>query len=194
MGASSLELEALLRAYVADIPESVASISGQRDELVGPSSRLEPIGVFEGMVLAMATRPSCGARLKWFQFSDWWKVPRMLRGRTPSPKEAKTPFEGRICFDGLVDKEAFGRLRAMIPVQPSDASRVLGVKSFAVLPMFGGVYREDVAQQYGYRTPVSLRRERGTRTGLWSAVADPDATVTVPGVALYEKDAAAGRV
>ena len=111
-----------------------------------PSSRLEPFGFFAGMVFAMVTRDSCGARLKWFQYLDWWKVPRMHRGRTPSSKEAKAPFKGRICFDDLVDK--------------------------------------DVAQQCGYRMPVSLRHERGTRSGVWSSAADPDATVTAPGVAL----------
>ena len=194
LGALSLELEALLRSYVADILEFVVSIIGQRDELVGPSSRLEPIGVFAGMVFAMVTSASCGARLKRFQFLDWWEVPRMLRGRPPSSREVKAPSKGRIGFDDLVDKGVFERMRALIPAQPSDKYRVWGVKSFAVLPMFGGVYREDVAQQYGYRTPVSLRRERGTRSGLRSAVADPDATLAAPGVASYEKDAAAGRV
>ena len=123
LGAWSLDLGALLRAFVADIPESVASISGQRDDLVGPSGRLESFGVFAGTAFAMVTRASCGARLKWFQFLDWWEVPRMLRGRAPSSKEAKAPFKGRIGFDDLVDKEVFERMRGLIPVQPDDKSR-----------------------------------------------------------------------
>ena len=41
--------------------------------------------------------------------------------------------------------------------------------------------------------PVSSRQERGTHSG-YCPVVDPDATVTVPGVATYEKEEAAGRV
>ena len=123
LGASSLELEALLRAYIHDIPEFVVSIIGQSGELVGPSGRLEPLGVLAGMVFALVARASYGARLQWFQALDWWKVSRMLRGLTPSSKEAKAPLKGRIGFDDLVYKDASERMRGLIPVQPDDKSR-----------------------------------------------------------------------
>ena len=78
-------------------------------------------------------------------------------------------------------------------VQPDDMSRVGGVNSFALYPMFGGKSREDVAQQRGHRMPASPRQEKGTHSGLWLAAVDPDASVTVSGAESYEKDEAAGR-
>ena len=123
-GASSLELEALLRTYIDDIPESVAAIIGQRYELAGQSGRLAPIGVLAGMVFAMATRASCGARLKWPQALDWWKVSCMLRGLTPSTQGAKAPLRGRTGFVDLVEKDVFESTHSLIPVQPDDKSRV----------------------------------------------------------------------
>ena len=62
--ASPMELDSVLRAYVDDIPESVASMIGQRDKLVGPSGRFEPIGVIAGMAFATVTRAPYAARLK----------------------------------------------------------------------------------------------------------------------------------
>ena len=156
-GASSLELEAPLRAYVNDIPESVASIIGQREELVGPPGRLEPIGVLAGMVIAMVTRASYVARLKWFRALDWWEVSRMLRGLAPSFKEAKALFKGRIGSDGHVDKDAFERVRGLIPVQPGENYRAWGVNSFAVLPTWPssvGAARECRRVKEEVRTPA----------------------------------------
>ena len=68
----------------------------------------------------------------------------------------------------------------MIPVQPDDKSRVCGVNSFAALPMFGGAFGEDVAQQCGYGMPASSGQEKGAHSGLWLAAVDPDATGTAP--------------
>ena len=48
----------------------------------------------------------------------------MLRALTPSSKDAKSALKGRIGFDDLVDKDAFERLRGLIPAQPDDRSRV----------------------------------------------------------------------
>ena len=84
------------------------------------------------------------------------------------------------------------RLRGVIPFQPDDRSHVWGVNSFAALPMFGGMFCEDVAQQRGYRMPVAYRQETGARSGLCVAAVDPDATVTAPAVASYEREEAAG--
>ena len=58
LGASSLELEALLRAYVDGILEFVVTIIGQRADLACQAGRLEPIGVLAGMGFAMVTRAS----------------------------------------------------------------------------------------------------------------------------------------
>ena len=124
LGASPMKLESLLRAYVDDIPESVVSIIAQRDELAGPSGRFEPLGAVEGMAPATVTRASHGARLKWRQFLDWRKDSCLLRALPPSSKEAKSPVKGRFGFDGLVGRDAFQRLRGLIPAQPDDKSRV----------------------------------------------------------------------
>ena len=90
------------------------------------------------------------------------------------------------------EKNAFDCVRALLRVQPGDKSRVWGVNSFATLPMFRGAFREDVAQQRGFRMPVSSNQEKGTRSGLRLTVVDPDATVTGPGVASHAKEEAAG--
>ena len=52
-----------MRSCVDDVPASAASIVVQRDKLVGPSGRSEPLGVIAGMAFAMVTRASYGARL-----------------------------------------------------------------------------------------------------------------------------------
>ena len=63
LGAPPTELEGALRACVDGIPASVAPIIAQRDELIGPLGRLEPLGAIAGMAFAMATRASFGARV-----------------------------------------------------------------------------------------------------------------------------------
>ena len=95
-------------------------------------------------------------------------------GAAPSEGKVRPDDEQRVRFD-----EQFGQL----PAQPDDMSRVSGVNSFAALPMFEGDFREEVAQQCGYRMPAAPDYEGGTNSGLWLAAADPGATVTAPGVA-----------
>ena len=58
--------------------------------------------------------------------------------------------------------------------------------------MFGGVFREDVAQPCGFRMPVTPSREKGAYSGLWLTAADPDAAVTARGFASRVKGGAAG--
>ena len=89
----------------------------------------------------------------------------------------------------------FGEQYGHLPARPVDKSRVSGVSSFAVLPMFGGEFREEVAKQCGYRTPAASDWAEGTNSGLRSAAPDPDAAVTAPGVApsIAEKVIGAGR-
>ena len=117
----------------------------------------------------------------------------MLRVVAPNAQdEKKSPIDTRRGLEKIAGHEAFDRLRGPLPVQPGDKSRVLGANSFAALPMFGGVFHEDVARQRGFRIPVSSRQEWGTQSGLWLAVVDPDAAVTAPGVAPHVKEEAAG--
>ena len=116
----------------------------------------------------------------------------MLRALEPSSMEARSPLRGRIGLGDLVDKDVFERLRGVVPAQPGDKSRVWGVNSFAELPMFAGVFCEDVSQLCGYRAPASSRQESGTRSGPLLAIVDPDASVTAPGGASYVKEGAAG--
>ena len=116
----------------------------------------------------------------------------MLRGLLPRVQEdEKGPMDTRRGFEKIAQHEAFEEQYAHLPVQPGDKFRVWGVNSFALLPMFGGAFREDVVQQCGLRTPVSTSRERHTRSGLWLTVVDPDATVTAPGFASHAKEEAA---
>ena len=145
------------------------------------------------MASAMVTRASCGARLNWFQSSGWWEVSCMLRGLAPNAQEEKKfPIDTRRGFEKIVEPKAPDSLHGLLPAQPDDESRVRGVNSFAVFPMFGGAFREDVAQRYGFRMPVSSRREKGAHSGLWLAVVDPDATATVPDFTSRAKEEAAG--
>ena len=96
------------------------------------------------------------------------------------------------CFEKIAHPVAFEELFAHMPVQPDDKSRVWGVNSFALLPMFGGAFREDVAQQCGARAPVSPYREERTHLGLWLTEVGPGATVAVPGFASHAKEERAG--
>ena len=116
----------------------------------------------------------------------------MLHGLTPSTKEAKAPLKGRTGFDDLMDKDVSESMHGLTgrrgsPCSTGDVARVWGVNSLAALPMFGGAFREDVAQQFGYRAPASSRQESGIHSGLRLAAVDPDAAVSAPGVASYEK-------
>ena len=146
------------------------------------------------MVFAMVTRASFGARLNWPQSLDWCKLSRIMRGLAPCEQEEgeKSAQGARRGFEKIVQEQAPDDLRGMLPVQPGDKSRVWGVNSFATLPMFGGVFREDAAQKCGFRTPVSSRRGVGTHSGLWLTAVDPDAAATAPGVAPHVKGEAAG--
>ena len=109
----------------------------------------------------------------------------MLRAPTLSPKTEKSPLAGRVGFDNLVREAAFEPLRALIPAQPDDKSRVCGVNSSACLPAFGGEFNEEVVQQCGRRITASSRKEKGAHFGLWLAAVGPDATVAVPGGASF---------
>ena len=145
------------------------------------------------MVFAMVTRASYGARLGRPQFLDWSKASCLLRGLSPNVRDDKKfPMDTRRGFEKIAQPEAFDTQRALLPVQPDDKCRVWRVNSFATSPMFGGVFREDAAQQCGFRAPVSSSQEEGTRSGLWLTVVDPDATVAAPGFAAHVKEGAAG--
>ena len=109
-----------------DIPPPVAPTIAQRDELVGEAGQLEQRGVIAGLVFAMVTRASYGARLKWFQSLDWWKTSCMLRGLAPNARaDKKFPTGTRRGFEKIAEHEAFERLRGLLPIQP-DGSRAHG--------------------------------------------------------------------
>ena len=146
------------------------------------------------VVFAMVTRASFGARLKWFQSSDWWQVSCMLRGLVPNAQGGKkSPMDSRRGFEKIAERETSGRFCGLLPARPGDKSRVWGVNSFAALPMLGGTSREDVAQQCGFCAPASPSQEKGTHSGLWLAAVNPDATATVSGVVSHVEEEAAGR-
>ena len=134
------------------------------------------------MVFETVTRASYGARLKWFQALGWWRVSRMLRGLRPRAQEDRSALKGRPGFDDIGNKDVFGDQYGHMPAEPGDESHVWGVNSFAVSPMFEGALQPAVARQCGYRMPSPSYHEQGANSGVWPAMADPDATATVPGV------------
>ena len=110
----------------------------------------------------MVTHASYGARLKWFQFLGWWNASRRLRGLAPNAQGEKTyPMDTRRGLEKIGGRDTFERLHGLLPAQPGDKSRVWGVNSLAASSMFGGTSREDVAQQCGFRMPVSPSQENG---------------------------------
>ena len=62
LGVSPADLEQVLRAYVEDIPTPTVLALCRREDLVGEEGQLQPPGVVSGMVFAMVTRASYGAR------------------------------------------------------------------------------------------------------------------------------------
>ena len=165
----------------------------QRTDLVGEAGQLEPRGVIAGILVAMVTRASYSARLRWFQSLDWWKVSCMLRGFAPNLQDdRKSPMDTRRGSERIVERDTFERLHGLLPAQPGDKFRVWGANSFVASPMFGSTFREDVAQHCGFRTLASSSQAKGTHSGLWLAAVDPDAAATVPGVASRVKEVAAG--
>ena len=66
------------------------------------------------------------------------------------------------------------------------------LNSFAALQVFGGLFREEVAQQCGFRAPSSSFQAKGKHSGLRLAVVDPDAAATAPGVVVRAEEEAAG--
>ena len=195
LGVSSAELQCIMRAHVEDLPPEVVKVIASRQELVDDAKgQLVPYGVIGGMVFAMVTRASYYARKTWYEALDWSKLSSMLRGLLPQggpDKKVKTnPRRG---FDTIVDAKNFEVQHGLVPVQPDDHSRVWGVNSFAVLPMFGRAFSEEAAQQPGFRMPAASFQEMGNHSGLWLAVVDPDAAVTVPGTAEHVKSEAMGR-
>ena len=144
-----VEFGRLLRAYFDTLPQSVIRAIGAREELVGPEGGLQPPGVVAGMVFAMLTRAPFSARVAWFQYLDWVRVSRMLRGLRPAPPEDESASEAA---PGL-DPGAFDQQYSHLPAQLSDKSRTWGVNSFAHMPATGGEARKGIAQQRGYRAP-----------------------------------------
>ena len=95
-------------------------------------------------------------------------------------------------FEEIVHPETFEEPFARMPIQPDGKSRVWGANSFALLPMFRGAYREDVAQQCGFRMPVSPGREKRTHSGLRLTAAYPDAAAAAPGFVSHAKEGRGG--
>ena len=195
LGVQPDELQSVLQSYVHDLPQEVVLAIASKKDLVGSSEgQLVPYGVIGGMVFAMVTRASYYSRLTWFQSLDWNKLSSMLRGLLPHVDgDKKSKANPRRGFDTIVDAATFEIQHALLPVQPDDQSRVWGVNSFAVLPTFGRPFSEEAAQQSGFRMPAASFEEKGNHSGVWLAVTDPDATVTVPGTVEHVEGEAKGQ-
>ena len=166
-GVTPSELGRVLRAYAEDLAEDVVKTIAAQDNLVGENKgQLEPHGVLGGMVFAMVARASYYSRLKWFESLEWEKMSCMLRGLLPAPAaDKKGPLDGRRVFDKIVEPKAFDEQYGLLPAQPDDKSRVRGADPFAALPMFVAEFREEVAQQRGYRMPTASDHQEGTNSG-----------------------------
>ena len=78
--------------------------------------------------------------------------------------------------------EALNDQNGRMPMQPDGSIRVWRVNSFVRLLVHGGEFSEDVAQTAGYRMPSAKNLKTSLQLGLWVAVVDYDAVVSVPGV------------
>ena len=56
-------------------------------------------------------------------------------------------------MEPVVNPEQYERLCGHMPLQPDGMPRVLGVSSFAQLPVRGGEFLQEAAQHIGYRLP-----------------------------------------
>ena len=102
LGVTPAELGGVLSAYVEDIPPHVVETIAKRVEAVGETEQLHPYGVIAGVVFAMDTRASYGARLDWFQSLYWSKVSCVLRGLLPNAQEDKKfPMDARRGFEKI---------------------------------------------------------------------------------------------
>ena len=119
------------------------------------------------MVFAMVARASYSALLQRFQPLGRWELPRILRGLAPYAQvDKEVPTDTRRGFEKIAEHVASERLHGLSPVQPADKSRVWGVNSFAAAPVFGGLLREEVAQQCGFRALASSFQVKGKHSGL----------------------------
>ena len=119
------------------------------------------------MILAAATRASCTARGRWPQRIDCSWMSRLFRGSRPAPPTAQLSDEkSPKGIEAAVNEKVLDRECGPAPARLGDQSRVWGVNSFAVLPVFGGGFDEEVAQQCGFRAPASSRKDKGAHSGL----------------------------
>ena len=128
-GVTSVEFCGLLRACVNDVPALAIRVIGDRQELVGVSGGLQPLGVISGMVFAMVARASYSARTTWFEFLDWLRVSRMLCGLVPTHPADKSAGDAVSGFEKVVLPAAFDDQSGRCP------------PSLATSPAFGGSTR-----------------------------------------------------
>ena len=77
---STEEMDRLLRASAAEIPDAAIRAISVRPEFlghVGPRATVL-LGVLCGMILAAVARASYSARVKWIQSIDWSRMSRLL--------------------------------------------------------------------------------------------------------------------
>ena len=88
-------LDGLLRAYVAEIPDSLIRAIYVRAELLGRAGlqAIELLGVLSGVIFAAVTRASNTVRATWFRPISWNRMSRLLRGFRPAPPSAKVSDE-----------------------------------------------------------------------------------------------------
>ena len=71
--------------------------------------------------------------------------------------------------------------RGLVPAQQGDRNRVWVVDSFARLPAFSSMASQAAAEQSGYWSPRPAKRDMCAQPGVFLAMSDYDASLTVPG-------------
>ena len=77
---SAEEMDSLLRATVAEIPDTAIRAMNARPGLFGHAGPrvIEPLGVLSGVPPAAGTRAPYTARATWFQPIDWNRMSRLF--------------------------------------------------------------------------------------------------------------------
>ena len=99
------------------------------------------VGLISGIVLAVATRASWGARSKLLESISWEGRARLLSELNPAPPVNRSPSEPRRPnLEPVENTDRYEQLYGSIPVRPDGVSRAWGVNSFAQLLVHSGEF------------------------------------------------------
>ena len=173
-----------LRELVSGLPVSVvtALCSAPRWAEGGGQDVAEPLGVLSEIALAVVTRASWVGRPKRLKSICEEQMARLLSGLHPLPPHTKAPSEPRRSnLEPVVNQALYGQTYGNSPAQPDGESRAWGADSSAQLPLRGGEFSPDAAQQIGYCMARLKAVDTALNSGMRVAVVDRGAVETAPG-------------